>query len=102
MLKPVRDLFVCSCNFLGHQLIVEGDHWDGADPFVVLSVHLAQAPLRYRIKYAIRYILGLDHKNLAAFDEIMLEPDQVRDLIKSLEKHLENKHDHASSTGSDK
>jgi hypothetical protein len=99
MLKPVRDLFVCSCNCVSHQLIVQGDHWGGADPFVAVSIHLAQAPLRYRIWYAVRYVLGLDHKDHAAFDEVILEPDQARELVRAIEKHLEPSHDHASGNG---
>jgi hypothetical protein len=101
MLKLESDQFVCACNSVCHQLIVQGDNWgdSNTDPFVAVSIHLTQAPVRYRIWYAIRYVLGLDHKNFSAFDEVILEPDQARELVRAIEKHLEKSHDHASDSG---
>lgn len=77
-----RDILICECNSLEHQFAI---WYDEEDNILYIEPHLNRKPLITRIKYAIRYIFG-HQSNYGAFDEFIINKDDVEKLIQYLNK----------------
>lgn len=75
----VRDLLVCECSSMDHQLVINYFKGD-TDPFVYVHVHLSHKGFLERIKYAFRYIFGFK-STYGAFEEVILGPEHVTNLL---------------------
>lgn len=75
-----NNLFVCECNSYEHILIVSSD-----EEFCYISIHLAPLPILKRIWNGISYIFG-KRSDYGNFEEIILGPEKLNELIKILQK----------------
>lgn len=82
------DLFVCSCHDVNHQFIISYDKLDNDEVELVLSVHLSKLPFFTRLIYGIKYIFGFQSR-FGAFNEIILDENQIKRLISSLNKTIQ-------------
>jgi hypothetical protein len=89
MLDTPHDLIVCACNSPQHQLVVTGWHYKQEPSEVIVTIHLSQLSWQQRVRYAIRYVLGLDCAKIGAFEEILLMPKQAKQLVSAINKHLD-------------
>lgn len=88
MIKTKKELILCECNSLEHQMIFiwfeDDDHKE-----VYLQVHLVNHDsFLKRLWTGIKYIFGYKSQ-YGAFDEIILSPDHIEGLkgvIKKLEE----------------
>ena len=86
--QQVTELFRCACGSTEHQMVF--DHWcDDRDNELFISIHLAKLPWYKRIWVAVRYIFG-GQSRYGAFEEIVMMPEQVSQLIKILQRRLKS------------
>lgn len=82
-----RELFVCACGDVEHQFVVS--KFDDEPEFYV-SVHLKSGGFFERLRAGLRYIFG--KKSIYGdFDEIILTPDGIERLRKTLDKETRPK-----------
>lgn len=80
----MRKLFVCSCQDVEHQFVLEFD--EEFNDSVILYIHLSSVSFFRRIVYAFEYIFGKKTKfGHGAFGEILLDKKQIKELIDSLQ-----------------
>jgi hypothetical protein len=82
-----RNLFVCHCGSIEHQLVVTYFPEDGVDaPVAYLEMHLAPLPLWQRLRYAWAYLRGRRPHD-GAFAEIVLDAGTALQLGDLLVRH---------------
>lgn len=87
--EQVRELFICNCGSVEHQFLISywNDH-EGWDETYV-EIHLTkQWPIWRRIVLAVKYIFGYQCR-YGAFQEVVLHPDQVRELRDKLNTRID-------------
>lgn len=77
-----RDLIVCDCGDIEHQLVVSA--YDDEDE-VYIAVHLSWRPFRKRLLPALRYLLGWTRHD-AHYVEMVLFPAEADRLAATLKR----------------
>jgi len=91
--KPLApDVLICSCNNSEHQVLLMRDK---NYPEVYVHFHLVKRSFWYRLKYAIKYILGYKSR-YGAWDEFVLNHTHVEKLAEIVD-HLEDDNLHSIS-----
>ena len=84
-----REVFFCDCGYTEHMLLVSHFFWcEGFPAEFCLEPHLSKKPLRKRLAYVWRYLLGHQSRH-GAFDTIILHKDDVQRLRASCDRFLE-------------
>ena len=79
-----RDLLICNCNSVEHQIVFTHEHEDN---IVYATVHLNSLPFFKRLVVGIRYIFGRKSR-YGAWEEFVFDDThipQLKDTIKTLE-----------------
>lgn len=81
--EPNKELLVCECGHLEHQLVFSLEQ----DGTVNSMIHLTRLSFWKRLKYGLRYIFG-KQSGYGAFEEVIFTRDHLPKL-KLIVKHLE-------------
>jgi len=85
-----KNLFVCPCADVSHQVIVSFDPDPDFNDFIYFHIHLSDVGLWNRIRYAFLYIFGKKSRyGHGAFAEVLFDKQQTKNLIDILTKHYE-------------
>ena len=82
-----ENILICSCNSSEHQVIIYKTTDPLYGPEAFMHIHLSPRPFWYRVKYAIKYILGYNSK-YGAWDEFILNTGHV-DKLQEVVDHLD-------------
>lgn len=85
----ITELFRCACGSTQHQMVFDYFTDDPDWTEIYISIHLAKLPWYKRIWVAVRYVFGAQSR-YGAFEEIVLMPEQVSQLIKILQRRLKS------------
>ena len=83
-----KELFICECHYVGHQMIISYDDWDddGWDE-VNVEIHLTTGyGFWKRLYYGVKYIFGYKSP-YGDFDGLTINPDDV-DKLQSVVDYL--------------
>lgn len=84
-----REAFFCDCGYTEHMFLVSHFFWGDDFPAeFCLQPHLTKQPLRKRLVYIWRYLLGQQSRH-GAFDTIILHRCDVQRLRASCDRFLE-------------
>lgn len=76
--------YYCQCGNLEHQVVISFDDTKTWNDIVFISVHLARVGFFDRLKYALKYVLGISTTDSGAYDEILFDKKELHHLITHL------------------
>ena len=85
--KLERELFVCACGDVEHQFVISKFE---DEPEFFVEVHLSDSRFFRRLLIGLKYIFGKKSK-YGAFEEIILNPEDVERLKKVFDKETKAK-----------
>lgn len=76
----IKEIFICSCNSLEHQMMF---WYDEEDKLFYTEVHLTNRSFWGRLKYGVKYIFGYT-SCFGAWDEFIFDEESQKRLLEFL------------------